>query len=276
MYNDYNKLTLAEQKKLIKFINDNYKLTEKQIISKIEEIKKENKKQKEIISTITPLIVLLWSKNKIQITKSSINIMQNSWVFYEYVSVMKLNNPKVILSNSEISKLIQNTITKREKIIKWNKVIKGNTKKLDKNVKNIIKKGIKNNKTVRQIQNDLEKTMKLNRGKAKSIAMTETSYYKSESKLQVGQYHSKKGNLIIKKWIYTYLSNEHRQNHINANGQTVIGVDSMFNVGGKSTVAPQHFGDPSEDINCTCDYSMEYDKNVDTSIFEYNKYKEAK
>jgi len=277
MYEDYNKLTYKEQRELIKYINDNYKLTTKEINNKIQNIlDSKNKEQRKLILSITPLIVLLWNKNSKKIIGSSENIMQDTWLFFEYVSVKKLNNSKVLLSSNDIAKRIQTTIKKRESIIKWNNITKSNTRLLDRRVRNIIKSGISNNKTARQIREELTKTMNLNKGKAKSIAVTETNYYKSESKLQSGRLHQSKGNTIIKTWIYTYMSNEHRPNHIMANGQKVVGIDTKFNVGGKSTIAPQHFGIASEDINCSCDYKIEYMEDVDTSITEYNNYKEEK
>ena len=79
-----------------------------------------------------------------------------------------------------------------------------------------------------------------------------------------------------KTWVYTYLSFDHRSTHMQANGQQVIGMDTPFIVGGYKTVAPQHFGIASEDINCTCNYTMDYLQDVNTSESEYKEYKEAK
>jgi ABC-type lipoprotein release transport system permease subunit len=181
-----------------------------------------------------------------------------------------------LLTTDQISKEIGKIIAKRENIIKWDKIINKNARSLDKRISKIIQKGLKQGKTEFQLQKEISKTMKLNNGKARTIARTETNFYKTEGKLQVGKYHETKGNLIIKKWVYTYMSHEDRPSHLNANEQIVVGIDNKFNVGGKFTTAPQHFGIAKEDINCSCDYKMEYGQAVDTSIREFNKYKEVK
>jgi len=276
MYDDYSKLTNAQQRELYKTINKNYTKTIKDIDERVKLISKQKgKEQRQSIKAITPIIVALWRLNGKEIITTGESIMTDSWLFYEY-SALKLQNQRILLTNKEISKMITKTLEKRMKVIKWDKVINGNAKRLDKKVRNIVAKSIKNDKTARQIQAELEKTLKLNRGKAKAIARTETNFYKSESKLQVGNHHEKNGMTIIKTWVYTYLSNEHRSHHIEANGQTVIGINGLFKVGGYETTAPQHFGIASEDINCTCDYKMEYLERVETDLNEYKRYKESK
>jgi len=277
MYDNYNKLTTKQQQALLTSINKNYTDATKDINKRIKKIQGESgKQQRQSIKAITPLIVALWGLNAKEVIVTSETVMSDTWIYYEYVANIKLGNKRIIMTNQDIAKMINKTLAKRGKVIKWDRVINGNTKRLDKNVRSIIQKGIKNNKTARQMQAQLEKTMKLNRGKAKAIARTESNYYKSESKLQVGSYHENNGQVMIKTWIYTYLSNEHRSSHVDASGQKVVGMDAKFKVGDYSTVAPQHFGIASQDINCSCDYKMEYEEKVDTNMDEYGRYKKSK
>ncbi len=275
MYDDYNKLTLAEQKKLLRDIDRQYTAATKDLKAQIEPIlKAKGKSQKQKIAALTAILTALWVLNAERIITTSKAVMETTWIFYEYASI-KAGNP-LILPNKEISELIGKTVKKRTDIIKWNRVIKANTKILDKRVSTIVKKGISESKTARQIQAELEKTMGMNRGKAKAIARTETNFYKSESKMQVGKKQEAKGNKIIKTWVYTHLSNEPREHHLNASGQTVEGIDGLFTIGGFKTKAPQHFGLASQDINCTCDMRVEFDKEVNTSISEFEKYRGSK
>jgi hypothetical protein len=183
-------------------------------------------------------------------------VMKQAWKTY---GTQYKPNP-LLLDDKDISQLIGRTVKKRKDIIKWNRVIRANTKVLDKRVANIVKKGISESKTARQIQAELEKTMMMNRGKAKAIARTETNFYKSESKMQVGSRQEKNGETVIKTWVYTHLSKEPREAHLNASGQRVEGINAYFQIGGFKTKAPQHFGLASQDINCTCEMRMEFKK----------------
>ena len=272
MYDDYDKLTKIEQLKLLKEIDKGYLQTTKQINARIKQIlESRGKAQRDEIKSLTALITALWLLNKTNIIGTSKSIMDTTWKFFEYASV-KAGNP-LILPSEEIAKLIGRTVRKRTDLIKWDKIIRANTKRLDRQVSKIIQQGIKNGKTARQIQNDLEKTMNMNRNKAKSIARTETNYYKSEAKMQVGRRQEAHGNGIIKTWVYTFLSNEPREAHKAANGQKVIGIDSYFNVGGFQTKAAQHFGLASQDINCTCDMKVEFAQRVETSVAEFERYR---
>ncbi|MCK4258760.1 MAG: hypothetical protein KAX49_07265 [Halanaerobiales bacterium] len=288
MNDNLDKLLEEEQSELSKIINKDYRGVTKEIDEELKEIydtaeynkqgKLTNEKEvNKLIKAITPLIATLWLKNSTNITKTSADLINTTYLFNEYVVATKIGNPGVVLKQEDINKAIKGTIKKRKKLIKWDKVIKGNARRLDKKVSKIIKKGLKDGKTEKQVQKKLEKSMKLNNGKAKSIARTETNTYISDSKLQVGALNETHGVDMVKIWVYTYRSVEARPSHVSADGQKVNGIDGDFNVGGKSTKAPQHFGDPSEDINCSCDMRLEYaDSNVSSSIKGYNNYKEAK
>ncbi len=272
MYEDYDKLTLEEQKRLLREIDQSYDTAMKEIAKKLREIiEADRKSNKQTMEAVAVILAALWVGVGAKVLSTSESIMANTWIFYEYAST-KLGNP-LILPMKEISGMIGKTIKKRKKIIRWDQVIRGNSRKLDKAVAKIVKDGIKNSKTTRQIQDQLEKQMGLNRGKAKAIARTETNYYKSEAKLQVGIRQEKAGNPIIKTWVYTYLSKEPRPEHQLANGQTVEGINGLFSIGGYQTTGPHHFGVASQDINCMCDMRVEFARDVDTTLKEYQAYK---
>lgn len=284
MHETLTKITDQEKLELVKLLNKDYREATKDIQVELQEIYSATKyddegnieNEKEIdnkIKKILPIVVLLWLNNSNNITTTGENITFNTWLFYEYASVTKLKNDKVVKSVANLNKIAKNTVKQRKKLIKWNKVIKGNTRTLDKRLSKVIKKGLKQNKTEKQITKDVARTMRLNNGKAKSIARTETNYYRSDSKLQVGQYNETKGNILYKVWLYTYRSKEARSGHVAADLQEVKGVDSKFIVNGHETKAPQHFGIASEDINCSCDYRVDYEQELSVSTREYFKYK---
>jgi hypothetical protein len=255
MYEEYNKLTLAEQKKLLREIDKLYRAETDKVKAEIYKILADKgKSQRDKITALGVILGALWVAVGDKVIQSSSVIMKTSWTMY---GTAYKPNP-LLLSDKDISQLIGRTVKKRKDIIKWNRVIQSNTKVLDKRVSRIVKKGIAESKTARQIQAELEKTMMMNRGKAKAIARTETNFYKSESKMQVGSQQEKNGETIVKTWVYTHLSNEPRESHLNASGQMVEGLDSYFSIGGYKTKAPQHFGLASQDINCTCDMRMEF------------------
>jgi len=278
MYEVYEKIIEGHQKELNKDINESYKKAEEELIALADKsINESGKKEKQANKAIEALILALWVKNGKRVDISSEAIMMDSWLFYEHIAAYRLGKSKLILTNQEIAKIIRNISKQRKKVIKWEKIIKGNGKRLDRQLKYIIRKGVKANKTDRQIQAEIEKRMRLNRNKAKQIARTETNWYRSEAKLRVAK-HQEGELTVIKTWIYTYRSKEPRVHHKKAgeSGQTAIGVDGKFSINGLETVAPQHFGIASEDINCTCDYKMEYAEKTETSMKEFKQYKDAK
>jgi len=275
MVKDYDKLTSEEQKKLLREIDKEYSMATKEITAKVNKIMEDDRKsQKEKLVAVAGILTALWVGVGVKVLSTSESIIANTWIFYEYVS-KKLGNP-LILPMKEISDMVGKTVKKRKDVIKWNKVIKGNSKRLDRQVARIVKKGLANSKTDRQIQSELEKVMKMNRGKAKAIARTETNYYKSEAKLQMGIRQEKAGNPIIKTWVYTHLSKEPRPAHMAADGDVVEGVNGLFSIGGFQTTGPHHFGVASQDINCMCDMRVEFAKDADTTLEEYQAYKDSK
>lgn len=267
MYEKYDKLTKVQQKQLLIDIDKEYAKATKELKAEINTIvESKGKTQREKIKALESVIIALWGYVGIRTLLHSEKLIATTYSYYIYAS-KQLGNP-LIMPQKEISNLIGKTIKRRTQIIKWNKVINANTKRLDRAVSNIVKKGLAESKTSRQIQAELEKTMNMNRGKAKTIARTESNYYRSAAKYDVGKRNEKIGNQIIKTWVYTHLSKEPRPEHQNANGQKVEGIDAYFTVGGFKTKAPHMFGIASQDINCTCDYKMEFEKDVDMRGFK--------
>jgi hypothetical protein len=267
MYEKYNKLTKAQQKQLLLDIDKEYKKATAEIKAEIVSIvESKGKTQREKIKALEVILIALWGYVGIRTLIHSEKLIATTYSYFIYAS-KQLGNP-LIMPSKEISDLIGKTIKKRTQLIKWNRVIQSNTKRLDRAVSNIVKKGLAESKTARQIQAELEKTMNMNRGKAKTIARTESNYYKSASKYDVGKRNEKIGNLIIKTWVYTGLSMEPRPAHKAANNDTVTGIDTYFQIGDFKTKAPGLFGVASQDINCTCDYKMEFEKDVDMRGYE--------
>lgn len=266
MYEVYDKLTTTQQKKLLREIDKEYSKTLKELKAEVDLIiADKGKSQRDKIKALGAIIGALWVLNSTKIINVSEIISKTTFAFYEYASI-QLGNP-LIIPQKEVSLSIGKMVKRRKDLIKWNRLINANAKRLDRAVSNIVKQGIANSKTARQIQAELEKTMNMNRGKAKSIARTETNYYKSATKMEVGRKQEKIGNIVVKTWIHTRLSFEPRESHVRANGQKVEGIDSYFTVGGFKTKAPQQFGIASQDINCTCDMKMEFQKDVDMSKY---------
>jgi Phage Mu protein F like protein len=254
MYEEYNKLTLAEQKKLLREIDRLYRIETDRVKAEIEKILADKgKSQRDKIKALGVILGGLWWEISDHILADSMRIMKHAWTVYG----TNAPNP-LLLDDKDISQLIGRTVKKRTDIIKWNRLIRANSRVLDKRVSSIVKKGLANSKTARQIQAELEKTMMMNRGKAKAIARTETNFYKSESKMQVGLRQEKNGQVVVKTWVYTHLSKEPRESHLHASGQMVEGIDTYFQIGDYKTKAPQHFGLASQDINC--DMRMEFKK----------------
>jgi len=287
-FQQLQKMIEKKQKDLFKQINKDYRetidLMETEIEKIVETAEYDEKgnllNEKEInqkLKTMTPIIVALWLKNKSNIETTSKDMMKETTLFYEFISVKQLGNTRVIQTVPEINKTISKILKERSNTIKWNQVINGNAKTLDKRLQNIIKKDIAKGKTKFQIERDLQTQMRLNSGKARTIARTESNYYYSKSKYETGKLQEESGNIMVKIWEYTYLSKEPRDSHEFANGQIVEGVDTKFIVGGLETVAPQQFGIAGEDINCNCQYTMRYKEGTNLiSYVEYGEYKAEK
>ena len=169
-----------------------------------------------------------------------------------YNSVRKgLKVPKTMVSTKEWTNIVGKIVKDRQKKVKIKQVIRGNAKVLNKRVQNTVLKMYKDGKNYKQTAKVLEKEFGYNKAKAKSIAITEKNYYKSEAQLQATK------DLNTKKiWVYNNLAKEPRGTHRNANGQ-VADKDGYFHIGGFVTEGPQHFGIASEDINCHCTLRIE-------------------
>lgn len=283
-----NNLTKNKQKKLLRDIRREYRETYKDIEKELEEVEKvakydnegnlENEREvNRTLKRITPIIAGLWVKNALMVENTSEDTMYDVWGFYEYLSVTRMNNNRVMLTNSQINRNIKQTIIKRKNIVKWNKVVKGNARVLDRRLSKQISNGLKKGRTQHQLKRDIQKSLKLNSGKAGTIARTETNFYKSEAKLQMARHHERNGNDIYKVWEHTGMSDDPREHHEDADGKLAIGADGYFNIDGMEVQAPQHFGIASEDINCSCDYTIEYGIDIDEgNLQEYVSYREEK
>lgn len=287
-YNQLDKIIDKEQKALYRNLSREYNKTTKKIRSKIKSILKVAKydtdgnitNEKAIskeLTALTPLIVALWTFNKAKIEVAAGTISSTNLVFYEFLTVKQLGDLSVVQSLPEINKTIKSLLTERNNIIKWDKIMSGNANRLDKRLQKLIMKDIKQGKTIFQIERDLQKTMNLNKGKAQTIARTETNYYNSRSRYEAGKRQELAGYKMYKVWEYTWLSREPRNTHMSADGQVVEGMDGLFNVGGVTTVAPQQFGIAEEDINCNCDYQVRHEAgSEEIKVREFYKYMEEK
>ena len=94
----------------------------------------------------------------------------------------------------------------------------------------------------------MQKQFGYNKSKAKSIAITEKNYYKSEAQLQAIDSISEN---VKKTWVYTGRAKEPREEHLQADGQ-VADKKGYFHIGGLKTKAHQHFGRADQDINYHC------------------------
>jgi hypothetical protein len=259
---ELDKLTTEEQLELLKTISDNYKNLDLPIVYPVySNGKVQNEKQiKENFKKILTVITALWIANLSFVENASKNVISESYAFYNLVKKGTLNITvkmikevsKETITVQKWNKIINDSLIKREKKIKIKQVLNGNIKTLNKQLQEIIVNGYKTGKTKPQIAKQINQQLGHNMNKAKSIALTEINFHKSEAQLEATE-----GLKISKTWIHNRQAKEPRETHIKANGKTVIGRDSYFNVGGKKTKAPQHFGIPSEDINCHCTMRIE-------------------
>lgn len=244
---ELNKLTNEDTIKMLKEIDNNYDID----LPIVEPVYKNDKltNEKEVrasLKKVLPILIILWQRNIATTTKFSIKTMTNTNLYFNSVKI-GLKVAKKPISSVNWEQLMNKIVKDRQKKIKIKQVIRGNAKRLNKKVQETVLKMYKDGKNYKQTAKALEKEFGYSKGKAKSIAITEKNYYKSEAQLEATK------DLNIKKtWIYNNRAKEPREHHQNADGQVVIGRDSYFIVGGMETTAPQHFGKPSEDINCHC------------------------
>lgn len=215
----------------------------------------ENEKEiKSKIKKYLPILLTLWTVNLAITERNSTKAMTNTNL---YVNTLKkaIKKPKTVISVKEWNKIMDKTIKSRIKKVKIKQVISGNAKRLNKQVQNTVITMYKNGKNYKQTALELQKLYGYNENKAKSIALTEKNFYKSEAQLRATDNIS---GSVKKIWVHNH-AKEPRLSHLYANGQ-VADKDGYFLIDGYKTKAPQHFGIPSEDINCHC--TMKLDVNL--------------
>lgn len=201
------------------------------------------------IAMFTLLVSALWLKNANIIDKYGVITMN-----YHFSTIARKKIAKgytTLITPREWNGIIDKIVKDRAKKVKIKQVIRGNAKRLNKRLQNTVKSMYKQGKSKPQIAKELQKQLGYNAGKAKSIAVTEVNYYKSEAQLE-----AIKGVPTRKVWQYNRIAKEPRTHHREANG-LVANEDGYFIVGGRKTTAPQHFGIPSEDISCHCTMRVE-------------------
>ncbi len=250
---DIDKMNAQEQVDMLKEIDKAYSEVKLPEIEPKYDNNGEITNEKEIKETLKKVLAIvsaLWLLNKAIIDTKSTKVMTNTILYYNAIKKAK-NISKTMLTKQEWTMLINQISQNRAKQIKINQVIRGNARVLNKRIQQTVVSMYKQGKSKPQIAKELQRTMRFNKNKAKSIAMTELNYYKSEAQLEATD-----GLKIKKTWIHNHAL-EPRESHQNANGKTVIGRDTYFTIGGNKTLAPQHFGIASQDVNCHCTMRVE-------------------
>lgn len=252
---ELDKLDRQETIDMLKEIDENYANLDLPIVepkyNKDGELTNE-KEVKASLKLVLPILLLLWGHNLDITMNKSINTMNYTNLYYNGVKKgLKLS--KTMISVKEWNKIVDKAVKDRQKAIKIKQVIRGNANSLNKRVQDTVLKMYKNGKNYKQTAKELQKQFGYNKAKAKSIAITEKNYYKSEAQLRAIESITEN---VKKTWIHNNLSKEPRDSHVSANGQ-VADKNGYFHIDGFKTKAPQHFGIPSEDINCHCTMRIE-------------------
>ena len=245
---ELDKLTTEEELEMLKEITKNYNLKLPEIEPIYENGKIQNEKEiKSKFKDILLIISTIWLLNYNTIKKYNKKVEANTYAFYNIIKSRGIGKitvseikaiSKDTINNVKWNKIINASLLKRENAIKIKQVMRGNVSILNKQLQEAIIKGYKAGKTKPQIAKQISEVMGYNKKKAKSIALTEVNYHKSEAQIQATE-----GLNITKTWIHNSGAKEPRESHMRASGQTVKGRDTYFNVGGKKTTAPQHFRD---------------------------------
>ena len=255
---ELDKLDNQETIAMLKEIDENYSSLDLPIAepnyNKNGELTNE-KEVKKSLKLILPILLVLWEQNIAISTTKSIKIMTNTNL---YVNTLKtaLKRPKTSISVKEWNDIMDKLIKDRQKKVKIKQVIRGNANILNKRVQNTVMEMYKNGKNYKQTAKELQKQFGYNKNKAKSIAITEKNYYKSEAQVKAIDNITEN---VRKIWIHNK-ANDPRDSHLNANGQ-IADKKGYFHIGGYKTTAPQHFGIASEDINCHCTMRIEIIKD---------------
>lgn len=249
---EFNKLDRQTQLEMLKEIDKNYKDLDLNIAIPIYDNNGEIKNKKEVDNSLKDtfkILLTLWTINwaitetKSKKTMTSTNLRINSLKRAKNIA-------RTMIKPDEWNNIMVNVLKKRTKQVKIKQVINGNAKRLNKQVQRVVISGYKDGKKWPQISKELQQEFGYNKNKAKSIAITERNFYKSEAQLQ-----AIKDTPIKKVWVHNNIG-EARLSHLEADGQ-VADKNGYFNVGGLQTIGPQHFGDPAQDCNCHCTIKLE-------------------
>ena len=246
---ELDKLDRQETIDMLKEIDENYANLDLPIVepkyNKDGELTNE-KEVKASLKLVLPILLLLWGHNIDTTMRKSINTMNYTNTYYNIVK-KGLKQPKTMISVKEWNNIVDKAVKDRQKAIKIKQVIQGNANSLNKRVQDTVLKMYKSGKNYKQTAKELQRQFGYNKAKAKSIAITEKNYYKSEAQLKAIESIS---DNVKKIWVHNDIGVA-RESHLQADGQ-VADKDGYFHVAGYKTLAPQHFGTPSMDINCHC------------------------
>lgn len=215
------------------------------------------KEVKNSLKKILPILILLWSINLAITEDKSIKTMNNTNIYINSLKTASKLGKKSI-STKEWNSIVNKLLKDRQKTIKIKQVIRGNANILNKRVQNLVNQMYKDGKSWVQTSKKLQELYEYNEKKAKSIAITEKNYYKSEAQLKAIDNISED---VKKTWIHNR-AREPRESHLFADGQ-VADKNGYFHIDGLLTQAPQHFGVASQDINCHCTMQIEIIDNED-------------
>lgn len=219
---------------------------------------------KKALKKILPLLLILWSKNIKAIENTGAKIISSNLIFYSYIK-NKVDTSKTMITTKEWNTIMDKILRDRQNKIKIRQVIKGNANVLNNQVQNLVQQMYRDGYSKPKTAKKLQQLFDYNKNKAKSIALTEKNFYKSEAQLQAIE-----GLDYKKTWIYNRGAKEPRETHTRADGK-IADNKGYFNIGGRKTKAPQHFGIPSEDINCHCTMRIDPIQKVDINIKELNE-----
>ena len=251
---EFNKLDRQTQMEMLKEIDENYRELELPIIEPKYDNNGEIKNKKAVDESLKKCFKILFALWAINWAITERNSKDSMIIVNSRVNSLKRskNAIKTVITTREWNSIIDKTVKDRIKKVKIKQVIQGNAKRLNKKVQKTVVNGYKNGKRWTQISKELQKEFGYNKAKAKSIAITERNYYKSEAQLQA----IKNTNGIVKKiWVHNSIGIG-RDEHIAADGQ-IADKNGYFYVAGQKTIAPQHFGSASQDINCRCSLKLE-------------------
>ena len=212
------------------------------------------KNQKEVdnsLKKVLPLALTIWGLSYTVIKSKCTETMIYTNTFINSLKKAKKLS-KTMISEKEWNEIIDKTIKDREKRVKIKQVIRGNANLLNKRVQQTVKNGYKNGKSYVQIQKELQRQFGYSKAKAKSIAITERNYYKSSAQLEA---IARCSEYVKKTWVHNPSKNP-RDSHVHADGQ-VADKKGYFKVNGYKTLAPQHFPNVGDNVNCHCTMKIE-------------------